>query len=485
MRPPIALVVLLLATHVAAQTPFEAALALEDPDDRLDAIRHAAELGDPAARHALASAIASENPVASAKWLALAAGPLRSAEQYTLGVRYLNGDGLSQDSERAALWLAEAARQGHAGAQVLLAGLLDRGDGITSDTRAADRLLEQAARRGSLEAQFRLSQRLGLPRGERWLRSAAAGGHADALRTLAVAQAQGGDLPLDEAASRQLLHQAAERGDPTSMLLLGFFLADGRGGPEAPEQAWYWLRRAEIDGESRGRDRRAALERSLDGVALMEQEIAVRGDVVPPILAPVAGDRVVPATRKLGAATGFRLGDDSGLVITNAHVIESCGELRLPDATVLRPLAVVDHVDLAVLAGASASGPGLGLATAEPARGTAVTVLSHEQEVVSGAVTALERPGGDGRFFRFDARLEQGASGGPVVDRASGKVVGVTAAKMTPGAAFRLTGNAGEPAVFAVKAPVLAAFLDVHGIAVPERASGSIESAGTAIECWF
>ena len=458
-----------------------------EPAAVFEQVSVAAAAGDRAALWALSRYYrdgygVAADPDQARQWLALASGPGRSARQYELALLYLHGRGVEQDSPTAVFWLEQAANRGHTGAQVLLAGLLQRGDGTPSDADAAQRWLITAARRGSDEARYRLALQLGLPAGEPWLRAAADAGHATAQRVLGVHLARGGALATDEAAARSWLERAADNGDVTAMLLVGLFQMQGRGGDVDAERAYYWLSRAELSGEPSATEYRRLLESELElGSRVTATTAAVSRQLPEPI--PLRQDgRVLPVDRVLGHGTGFFI-DAAGHLLTNQHVVDVCAQVRLPDGRVLDYVAGVPENDIALLAAPDGTSAWLGIAAAPPPVQQSVSVPLVDGRPLQARITAHESPGFDGRHLRFDARLEPGASGTPLID-SDGRVAGLTVAKLTPGAAYEATGVAGEPAAFALRPELIHGFLALYGVR-SEGGQGQPAQAVTRLECWY
>jgi len=76
--------------------------------------------------------------------------------QYRLGLRYLQGKGVNQDTRSAVMWLERAAEQNYAPAQYQLGELYRTGDGVDIDAAAAVEYLTSAAEQGYPTAQYRL-----------------------------------------------------------------------------------------------------------------------------------------------------------------------------------------------------------------------------------------------------------------------------------------------------------------------------------------
>ncbi|MCG6967154.1 MAG: transglycosylase SLT domain-containing protein [Chromatiaceae bacterium] len=82
-----------------------------------------------------------------AGWASAAAG-LTPAQLTEQGLRYLHGEGVTRDSDRAVVYLCAAARRGHGVAAFELASLYYQGRGLTADDGLAAAWLHEAQRLG-------------------------------------------------------------------------------------------------------------------------------------------------------------------------------------------------------------------------------------------------------------------------------------------------------------------------------------------------
>ena len=93
---------------------------------------------------------------------------LRSAEQgdtlaqYNLGLKYQNGQGVSEDQQEAFKWYELAAKQGHPQAQANLGWMYEKGQGTPQDYQKALQWYRLAAGQDVVEAQFNLGFMLSL-----------------------------------------------------------------------------------------------------------------------------------------------------------------------------------------------------------------------------------------------------------------------------------------------------------------------------------
>lgn len=163
----------------------------------------------------------------------------------------------------------------------------------------------------------------------------------------------------------------------------------------------------------------------------------------------------VDAAVHFKSGTGFVIGPN--YVVTNHHVIEDAAEIALMNpknneeffaAKVVASDAVVD---LAILQCLNLDAPSLRLRCTMPSRGTELLSLGYPWahllglgiKSTRGAVVAV--PVGNEPRFLYDAIVNSGNSGGPLVDR-SGSVVGVTVARRSGSGAGDMPYSVGIPA---------------------------------------
>jgi hypothetical protein len=128
--------------------------------------------------------------------------------QFSLGMKYANSEGATQDYVQAAEWYLKAAAQSHALAQFNLGVMHARGQGVPRDDAKAVMWIRRAAEQGDAGAQFNLGMRqhrasiAGLPKDApeskieayKWLHLAAAQGYkgsATAFECVALGMTRG------------------------------------------------------------------------------------------------------------------------------------------------------------------------------------------------------------------------------------------------------------------------------------------------------
>jgi S1-C subfamily serine protease len=186
-----------------------------------------------------------------------------------------------------------------------------------------------------------------------------------------------------------------------------------------------------------------------------------------------------PKMEMTGSGTGFYVTAD-GFMITNAHVVEGCTRVRLKDGADLDILAVEVDEDLALLKQSGAFQPlilrdGRGVRLAEdvliagyPLGG----ILSSGINVTTGEVSAEMGLGDDTRRFQFTAPVQQGNSGGPVLDT-SGHVIGVVVSKLNAMNIQSQYGDIPQNVNFGITLARLTAFLNDHDVKYVRQPSGN------------
>ncbi len=120
-------------------------------------------------------------------------------------------------------------------------------------------------------------------------------------------------------------------------------------------------------------------------------------------------------------------------------------------------------------------------------------MLTSDPSVTTGNVSALAGPGDDRRFLQITAPVQQGNSGGPLLDLA-GNVVGVVVAKLDAIKVANLTGDIPQNVNFAVSAWAARAFLDAYNVpyetapSEPKLAARDVAAQAreftVLVECW-
>lgn len=170
------------------------------------------------------------------------------------------------------------------------------------------------------------------------------------------------------------------------------------------------------------------------------------------------------------SGTGFFV-NDQGWVITNAHVVEGCTSVSVPQMGTGDALAIDKQNDLAAFKLAAGVGkPHLALRRSQPRLGEDIAaygfplsgILSDSIKVTTGNINSLVGMENDTRYLQISTPLQPGNSGGPVVDH-WGSIVGVSTAVL--GSKFTdATGIAPQNVNFAIRSNVVELFLQSRSI---------------------
>jgi localization factor PodJL len=141
--------------------------------------------------------------------------------QYVIATRYLNGENVEQDYEKAAYWYGKAAVAGSVPAQYRVATMYERGRGVAKDMRAALGWYERAAAAGNVRSMHNAAvissgTEVGAPdyaRSFKWFSLAASHGMKDSQFNLAVLLERGLGTEANKADAYFWYAVAAEQDD--------------------------------------------------------------------------------------------------------------------------------------------------------------------------------------------------------------------------------------------------------------------------------
>ncbi|GJL63394.1 MAG: hypothetical protein NPIRA04_20480 [Nitrospirales bacterium] len=104
------------------------------------------------------------------------------------------------------------------------------------------------------------------------------------------------------------------------------------------------------------------------------------------------------------------------------------------------------------------------------------SVIGYTQRnVTTGVISALAGFDNDSRFYQISAPVQQGNSGGPLLDR-SGHVIGMIVSKLSALQVAGLTGDIPQNINFAIKTSIVRNFLEANGVSFSITSSESEES---------
>ena len=174
--------------------------------------------------------------------------------EYEIGIRYLEGRGVAQNSADAFRWLERAASAGIAPAQFRLGGLYEKGQGVRKNLETARKLYLSAAEQGN----------------------------AKAMHNLAVLYAEGIDGKADYKTAAGWFRKAADHGTTDSQHNLGILYARGVGVEQNLAESYKWFALAANQGDRDSASKRDEVAARLDQGSLMAAKLAVQTFVAKP-----------------------------------------------------------------------------------------------------------------------------------------------------------------------------------------------------------
>ena len=405
--------------------------------------------------------------------------------QYYLGVMYSKGRSVPRNAAIAVSWFELAAEQGDVYAQVSLGLHYEKGIGLRQNLVQAHKWFNLAARWSTAKQKtlrnYAVRHRNGVAR--RLTRSALSRAHRLARTWRPRKETTLLSPPARDIARRRqvaLLQRALAR--------LGYDPGptDGILGPRSRDAIRAFQASAGLPADGR------VSKRTVDAVAAALRSAGNSG-------------RTQRSLKIAGTGSGFRV-STSGHILTNAHVVRGCAEVRVPPASHARSRRVKvaardDRADLALLEGSAGESfaafrQGRGIRPAAsvvvagfPLRG----VLAAGVNVSTGTVAALAGLRNDRRLIQITAPVQPGNSGGPVLDSA-GNIVGVVVSKLNALKIARATGDIPQNVNFAVSAGTARAFLDAESVAyatapsdkirAPEDVAAAARKFTVLVECW-
>ena len=222
------------------------------------------------------------------------------------------------------------------------------------------------------------------------------------------------------------------------------------------------------------------------------------------VTSPEVVENVNPdETREVASGTGFYVSED-GHIITNHHVIDGCIDIKVQSQGELIPtirLAEDKQNDLALLKVSQEPQYVFALSNDSPYPLQEIVVAgfpfgdrySSTLKFTKGIVSSLAGLGDNYSEIQIDAALQQGNSGGPIIDE-YGNVVAVAVAKLDAKYMFENFGIIPENTNFGVKASAARNLLEANRVnlkassneIISKRDLSNIAADGTVyLTCWM
>ena len=177
--------------------------------------------------------------------------------QASLGVMYLNGQGVGRNDAEALKWFHTATQQADAQAQDGLGFMYATGRGVTQDLAKAIQWFQKSAEQGNAQGQYHLASGYakgqGVPQDDaeaaKWYRKSAEQGYSESQLALGALYAAGKGVSKDAAKAVKWFLRAATQGNGPAQNILGFRYRSGDGVPADPVQAYMWFSLAAVGGD--------------------------------------------------------------------------------------------------------------------------------------------------------------------------------------------------------------------------------------------
>ena len=426
------------------------------------------------------------------KWYRKAAEQGHASAQSNLGFMYDTGKGVPQDYGAAMKWYRKAAEQGHAFAQYNLGFMYDTGKGVIQDNAVAHMWWNLAAAQGNKGATKNrdiVAKRMtpaDLSLAQRLARECAARKYKNCGKPILQSAAEKPRLaPARPPKSQDKLEKYRVVQLQLALTALSYDPgpADGMIGRRTREAVTNFRRANQLPATGKITER---------DVVIVLQKAALASQV--------AGKRKPQSVKMASTGSGFVV-SSKGHIVTNYHVIKGCKEVRVHDGQRLKVVGATPEDDLSVLqldrpnkVAAFRQGRGARIGDDAVVIGFPLQgILSRDPTVTTGTVSALAGLRNDRRYLQITAPVQQGNSGGPLLDQ-SGNVIGVVTSKLNALKVAQLTGDIPQNVNFAINQSVVRVFLD--SLSVPYVTRPSSEKLATAdiaanarsfmiaIECW-
>jgi S1-C subfamily serine protease len=177
--------------------------------------------------------------------------------------------------------------------------------------------------------------------------------------------------------------------------------------------------------------------------------------------------------KQVSSGTGFFITND-GSILTNAHVVKDCTEIKVATKAgtfVTATVSAMDAINDLALLRADARPNEVANFRLTSRLGEQVEafgypfvdLLSTSGNFSLGNISALSGLGDDSRYLQISVPVQPGNSGGPLLDQ-HGNVVGIVSEKLNAAYVMRTKGKIPENVNFALKASVAVNFLQTKDV---------------------
>jgi len=183
--------------------------------------------------------------------------------------------------------------------------------------------------------------------------------------------------------------------------------------------------------------------------------------------------------KKLGGSvgSGFFV-SDNGHLITNYHVVKSCGKnikfLYDDEELDANLIAHDEQLDLALLKSKIKNKSFVKFSNTSPQKAQNILVagfpygkaISDDLKVTAGIINSLKGIGNNTSMLQVDATINPGNSGGPIVDKDTGNLVAVATMKLSKDFTKQAFGVESENTNYGIKSSQVKDFLEANNLKV-------------------
>ncbi len=359
-----------------------------------------------------------------------------------------------------------------------------------------------------------------------YLKRAAEMGHYAAMREMAFSLLEGTGVVKDYVEAHKWLVKAADQDGPNKWSevhkvrnAIGALYEFGWGVDKDIVLAYAWYNIAASGDFAKAKQNLARVEKAIKPEELREAQTLSRewkpGKPMARAEVPKSGMSGASGMSGMSGSSGKNLKlatvgtgffvSQNGNVLTNNHVVEGCGEIRIPAENTVGKLVVADQandlalVKLEVTGKASVQFPD----SDDIKQGEEIFVfgfpldgyLPSAGNITPGIISALAGPGNNSSLVQMTAPVQPGNSGGPLLNK-KGKVVGVVVGKANAIKIAKVTGDIPQNINFAISPRTVKSFLDGNRVEYQKKGNtfsfdkDSVAIADEArktslkIECW-
>ncbi|MDA8848589.1 S1C family serine protease [Candidatus Pelagibacter ubique] len=168
---------------------------------------------------------------------------------------------------------------------------------------------------------------------------------------------------------------------------------------------------------------------------------------------------------------------DKGHIVTNFHVINNSNSIKFiynDDEIDAKLIASDQLLDLALLKGNIKNKNYIKFSNKSLQKAQSILVagfpfgkaISDDLKITGGIINSLKGIGNDSTRFQLDATINTGNSGGPIVDKVNGSLVGVAVEKLNKDGVKAAFGTDSENTNYGIKASQVRDFLESNNIKV-------------------